>query len=234
MNLPRKQIHPSNLFYTIPFATVFLLLLVVISTYSVFVSIPGLPINLAYPPQTNSYPELLQSSARVITIKSNGRVLFEKKEFAETEFYERIKNLFKLPSSQQLLFVKAEPGVSSLVVKKLTDYLNSLNLKVQIAYDLPDLPALNPVIGATGAMVFVLVDPNGLFYFENQMIDEVQLRIKLSSIVQKAKEPLTLVVIADKSVPYEFIVKLGSTARSAGINKLLLATRPSALPYLNE
>jgi biopolymer transport protein ExbD len=70
--------------------------------------------------------------------------------------------------------------------------------------------------------IFVAVDPEGLFFFEDQPTDESQLRIKLSKLSGKTKEPLTLVIIADKSVPYEFIIKIGSIAHSAGINKICL------------
>ncbi|MGC8828196.1 MAG: ExbD/TolR family protein [Verrucomicrobiia bacterium] len=234
MNLPRKQIQISNLFYTIPFATVFLLLLIILSVYNVFVFIPGLPVNIAYPSKIGAITNQNLPAAQTVILKSNGRIVLDRKEITETEFNERMKNLLKLPGAQQTFLVKAEPGVSSAAVKKIVDHLNSLNLKAQIAYDFPDLPVSNPFVGAGGFAIYALVDPNGLIYFENQVIEETQLRIKLSSIVQKAKEPLTLVIIADKSVPYEFIVKLGSIARSAGINRLLLATRPPTTPMFNE
>lgn len=223
MNLPRKPIEVSNLFYVVSFATVFLLLLVMMSIYSTFVYLPGLPVNLS-----KSLKKELETSQMAI-VKSDGNIIFDKKEFTTTEFFNKLNLQIKSIQTNKPFYISSEPGTSSVFVKKLIKQLEGLNIKAQIVYDFPDLPAADPFIGEKTPLIFVAVDPEGLFFFEDQLTDESQLRIKLSKLSEKIKEPLTLVIIADKSVPYEFIIKLGSLARSAGINKILLATKPPPL-----
>ncbi len=223
MNLPRKPIQISNLFYVVSIATVFLLLLIVMSIYSTFVYIPGLPVNLSKPSKKDI------GNYQMAIIKTNGNIVFDKKESTETEFLNRLNNDIKTIQTNRPFYISPEPGTSSVFIKNLIKQLEGLNINAQIAYDFPDLPAAEPFIGATVAPVFVAVDPEGLFFFEDQPTDESQLRIKLSKLSVKTKEPLTLVIIADKSVPYEFIIKIGTIAHSAGINKILLTTKPPPL-----
>lgn len=83
-----------------------------------------------------------------------------------------------------------------------------------------DLPGLDQ------PTVTVAVDAVGRFYFASQMISESQLKTGLAAAVKKSREPLTLVIHADKTVTYEQLVRLTSLARAAGIQKALLATLP--------
>ena len=223
MNLPRKPIEISNLFYVVSFATVFLLLLIVMSIYSTFVYLPGLPVNLSKPLNKE-----LENSQMAI-IKTNGNIIFDKKEFTETEFFNKLNLDLKTVQTNKFFNIFSEPGTPSVFIKQIIKQLEGLNIKAKIVYDFPDLPVVESFIGATASPVFVAVDPEGLFFFEDQLTDEAQLRIKLSKLSEKTKEPLTLVIIADKSVPYEFIIKLGTIAHSAGINKILLAAKPPPL-----
>jgi len=80
--------------------------------------------------------------------------------------------------------------------------------------------------GTDKPSVSVAVDASGRFYFANQIVSETQLRSNLSAAVKKSREPLTLVIHADKTVTYERLVRLTLLARDAGIQKALLATLP--------
>ena len=51
-----------------------------------------------------------------------------------------------------------------------------------------------------------------------------------SVAAQGSKEPLTLVVRADKSVTYDKLINLGLLAREAGIQQVWMATRPNVTP----
>ena len=114
-------------------------------------------------------------------------------------------------------------GVGFLVLIFLT-LTNSLVFTPGVPIELPeggDLP------GIAGATVVVAVDRQGKFYFDNQVITETNLHARLSAAVAKSpKEPVTLVVQADKAVPHELVVRLGRMARSVGIKQALAATRP--------
>ena len=77
--------------------------------------------------------------------------------------------------------------------------------------------------------VTVAVDANGRFYFANQIVTEAKLKSALTNAVQKSREPLTLVIQADRAVTYDQLIHLAMLARDAGIQNALLATMPRAM-----
>ena len=91
------------------------------------------------------------------------------------------------------------------------------------------LPRANGLPGTDKPSVAVAVDADGRLYYENQWIEESELRRRLQEVVRKSAEPLTLVVQADKAVSYEMFLRLALLAREAGISEALLATMPR--PY---
>ena len=93
-----------------------------------------------------------------------------------------------------------------------------------------ELPEAAGLAGVANLTVAVAVDEAGQFYFENQIIDEARLREKLAAEVARAREPLTLVVLADRNARSEVVVRLGLLARAAGIKEMLQATRPPVAP----
>ena len=88
------------------------------------------------------------------------------------------------------------------------------------------LPTASDLPGTDKPTVAVAVDSSGRFYFENQMVNEAGLNSALKSVVKNSREPLTLVIQADKSVTYEQLVRLTMLARDVGIHDVLLATLP--------
>jgi biopolymer transport protein ExbD len=92
-------------------------------------------------------------------------------------------------------------------------------------------PSAENLPGVDSPTVGVAVDSGGRLYFANQIVtNETQLSNDLRRAVSSAREPLTLVVHADKSVTYDQLVHLTLLARDAGITNALLAT----LPRLNS
>jgi biopolymer transport protein ExbD len=90
------------------------------------------------------------------------------------------------------------------------------------------LPRADGLPGTDKPTVSVAVDGDGRLYYENQWIEENDLRGRLREAAKKSPEPLTLVVQADKSVSYETCLRLALLARDAGIAEALLATLPRA------
>jgi biopolymer transport protein ExbD len=99
----------------------------------------------------------------------------------------------------------------------------------------PGLPLQLPAVsnvpgldlpGTDKPSVAVAVDASGRFYFANQIIDEKGLASRLTTAAKNSREPLTLVIHADKAVTYETLVHLTLIAREAGIQTALLATLP--------
>jgi biopolymer transport protein ExbD len=87
-------------------------------------------------------------------------------------------------------------------------------------------PTASDLPGTDKPSVAVAVDASGRFYFANQIVSEAQLKSNLSAVAKKSREPLTLVIHADKMVTYEQLVRLTLLARDAGIQNALLATLP--------
>ena len=88
------------------------------------------------------------------------------------------------------------------------------------------LPTAADLPGTDRPTVVVVIDAGGQLFFENQVIDESLLRQRLAVEVKDAREPLTLIVQADKEVKYETLVRISLLARNAGFKDALLATRP--------
>jgi len=91
------------------------------------------------------------------------------------------------------------------------------------------LPAAGDLPGTEKPSVAVAVDSSGRLYFENQIVNETGLNSALKSAAKNSREPLTLVIHADKSVTYGQLVRLMMFARDAGIRNVLLATLPRVI-----
>ena len=91
------------------------------------------------------------------------------------------------------------------------------------------LPVADSLPGTDKPTVTVAVDASGRFYFANQIVTEDKLKSALKTAAQKSREPLTLVIQADKAVTYDQFIHLTLLAREAGIQNALLATLPRAV-----
>ncbi|HWN94826.1 MAG TPA: biopolymer transporter ExbD [Methylomirabilota bacterium] len=89
------------------------------------------------------------------------------------------------------------------------------------------LPEAEDLPGIVGNTVVVAIDASGQYYFENQLTHERLLRRRLSEVVTASREPVTLVIEADKAVTWDDLKKLALLARKAGVKNALGATRPS-------
>lgn len=91
------------------------------------------------------------------------------------------------------------------------------------------LPVADNLPGTDKPTVAVALDGQGRAYFENQVIDQKQLAVRLRQLAKDSAQPLTLLVQADKSVTYEQLMRLTLLARDAGIMEAWLATLPRPL-----
>jgi biopolymer transport protein ExbD len=89
-------------------------------------------------------------------------------------------------------------------------------------------PSAADLPGVDQPTVAIAVDANGQLYFENQLIAEPQLTNRLAAAASASREPLTLVIHADKAVTYDQLAHFVLLAREAGITNTLLATLPRA------
>ncbi len=91
------------------------------------------------------------------------------------------------------------------------------------------LPLADNLPGTDKPTVAVALDGQGRAYFENQVIDQKQLAVRLRQLAKESAQPLTLLVQADKAVTYEQLMRLTLLARDAGIMEAWLATLPRPL-----
>jgi biopolymer transport protein ExbD len=87
-------------------------------------------------------------------------------------------------------------------------------------------PLADDLPGTDKPTVAVAVDAGGRFYFANQIVTEDKLKSALKTAARKSREPLTLVIHANKTVTYDQLVHLVLLARDADITNALLATLP--------
>lgn len=94
-----------------------------------------------------------------------------------------------------------------------------------VIVELPNVPPL-PRPASVAPELVVAVDQNELIYFEHQVIGEEQLREKLAAKVTASKQPLQLVILADKNVRHGEVLRLAGIARQCGISEVIMAVRP--------
>jgi biopolymer transport protein ExbD len=122
----------------------------------------------------------------------------------------------------------ASPFVGVLFLVAIFLLLNSsLVFLPGVAIKLPEAAELP---GVTGRTVTVAVDANRHFYFRYQIIKENDLQVELRKAVLETREPLTLMLLADKTVPWDTMVQLAKLARAAGLKEAILVTRPPVVP----
>ena len=97
-------------------------------------------------------------------------------------------------------------------------------------------PSAGDLPGVTGPSVAMAVDAAGNLYFENQIVNERQLKTSLAAATKSSREPLTLVIHADKTVSYGQLAHIALLAREPGIGitNFLLATLPDAAGTVNS
>jgi biopolymer transport protein ExbD len=91
------------------------------------------------------------------------------------------------------------------------------------------LPAAAGLPGADQPTVAVAVDASGRYYFANQIVSEQQLENDLRAAAKKSREPLALVIYADRAVTYDQLIHLTVLAANAGIYNAVGATLPRVL-----
>jgi len=88
------------------------------------------------------------------------------------------------------------------------------------------LPVAADLPGLDKPSVAVAVDSTGRIYFKNQIVNEAELKFGLRNASKNSRDPLILVIHADKSVTLDQITRLALLARSVGIEDSMLATLP--------
>ena len=207
-----------------PFAGLFFMLVLFVMLFATHVFIPGVRIDLFSPPPAAEIP------ARTVKLVAGGGLTFQENAYdlaaLRAEFQERAR-AGTLP---QRLILDAEPSIPETDVDRVEQMLNELGITVKTAGDRLELPDDAGFAGSPNASVVVGLNLNGQIFFQHQRTLEPELQEKLTLAAERSNGPLTMVLQADKGVPYEKIMRLCQIARKAGVREVTLAHRPPLHP----
>jgi biopolymer transport protein ExbD len=154
----------------------------------------------------------------VIQITRNKDVTFQGNAYKPAEFQELRHAIEQAPASLNLSITR-EPGASVDIENKVKSLL-SIQLPKADHWTSTDTPK-----------TIVEINLRGQLYYENQMVDENELKDRLTAWQQMASKEspdLTLVLRADKGVKNEMLMRLRLLADQAHIKYVLLAVNPGA------
>lgn len=155
-------------------------------------------------------------SSETVFLSRTGVVFFANNTYTTDQLDQLRVDLRNLTSGEPLQF-KAEKGVPT----KLRDRVREMLLI--------EPPLAEGMLGTDNPVAIVAVNARGQFFFENELIKEDQLRGQLKEkqiAASRESKNLTLILLADRSVTEETIVRVCSLAGEIGIKEVLLPTRP--------
>lgn len=204
-----------------PLAGVFFLLVIFMLLASL-VYTPGIPIQISANAASASAPRAL------ISVNKEGEIVFENRTYP-TNAWEQLRVALKNLSPKTTLVLKSSPNVPRETVQRLRDLTRLLELGFETGTSGIQLPTSTKVVGTTNRTVVVAINLAGQYFFENQLTSETSLKTRLAHEATNSTAPLTLIVLADKGVEYDSVVRLAQIAEEAGIRQALLQQRPSKI-----
>jgi biopolymer transport protein ExbD len=109
-----------------------------------------------------------------------------------------------------------------LIFLLLASVVYTPGVRIELSESLTGLPAV------PGPAVSVMLDTNGLLYYENQVVRSNDLKRLLAVAVAQSPAPLTLLVWQDKAGTREQLQGLVELGWSAGITHFAEAVKPRA------
>jgi biopolymer transport protein ExbD len=192
-----------------------LFLLVIFLLLGSLISPPGIRIQLASEADLNKSPE-----KRFISVTRKGEIVYENKT-NRIEDLDQLRSQLKSVPEGETVLLQIDSSAPKEVGARVRQMLETSILLASADY----------LEGTEDRTLVVAINLSGQFFFENELVREDQLPYRLERAKGKSKEPVTLVVFADKSTTDETIFRLGQIAQQAGIHELLLAghvKKPSA------
>ncbi len=129
-----------------------------------------------------------------------------------------------------LVWLATEPGTPPKLVAEFERIADEASVIIKPLSTRLEMPETDELPGTTHASLVVALNLNGQLFFENQMIDIARLSEKFVAAQKNSREPLTLVLQADRGVEYGKVVALSILARKSGFAEVLFATRPYLRP----
>lgn len=211
-----------------PFAGLFFMLVLFVMLFATHVYIPGVRIDLFSPPSAPEIP------ARTVKVLASGVATFEGMPYELLELRTLLQDRAQVGTLPKRLILDAEPAVPEEQVARFQELLNELGVSIKIAGERMELPDDAGFAGSPNSSVVVGLNLNGQIFYQHQRTLEPELQEKLTLAAERSTSPVTMVLQADKRVPYEMIMRLCQIARKAGIAEVTLAHRPPLHPPRND
>jgi biopolymer transport protein ExbD len=212
-------------FQAAPFAAVFLLFLIFFLFNTSIVYIPGLPLQLG-PDQTGD----ISGRFKTVRIEDNQVFRFGRETLSGwDQFAARLRAHVRTNAAMRGLVIQSAPDTTNGVVRQVVQLARDLNLTVDLPGARLDLPVSDSLVMATNPVITLAINVSGQMYYQSQVISEARLEAELRAAVDRSRQPLTLMIMADQHVEYDLIIHATAAARAAGLRQVLLATRPA--PY---
>lgn len=207
-----------------PFAGLFFATILFMVLFYSHVFFPGVPIALA--DEQESPAEMTELT---VEVRRDQNVRFAGDLYSLSSFVTHIATLAQRGELPRRILLKSEPGAAENSILHVENLLKDAGVLIKLPGDRMDLPESAGFAGVPNPVVVVGVNLNGQVFFEHQKIHESALQLRLTEVVQRSSQPLTLWLEADRKVPVEKITQLSGIARQAGVSKVVIATRPRVL-----
>lgn len=198
-----------------PLAGVLFLLLIFLLLGSLM-SPPGIPIQLA------SDSNVISGEKKLLLVTQKGEIVFENQTNTVDNLDALRLAIRNLPAGQRVVLTN-EPGAPKEIRERVRQSLENI-----------ELPTYQDFSGTDNAVLVVGVSLGGQLFFENELVDEEQLKQRLRDAIGNSKEAFTVAVLADKTMPDGTLVRLSQIAQEVGIKQLLLVTEPPATHHSSK
>jgi biopolymer transport protein ExbD len=203
-----------------PFAGLFFVLVLLMMIFHSHIFFPGVPIELAEPVEE---PEVIERSVKVFR---SGEIRLLGDLLKPDDFKKELQARLQKGTLPKRVILETERGADSRAVERVERELSAAGIAIKLPGSRLELPDDAGFAGAANPVLVVAINLNGQLFFQHQLLREEVLQQRLSVAVEKAGVPVTLLLQADRKVPYEKIVRLSQIARKAGVARVYWATRP--------
>ncbi len=205
-----------------PFASMFFLVVLFVMLFYSHTFFPGVPVKLV----DEEPPPEMQS--RSVKVSAAGTIQFLGNSYDLSGFKNELQSRSQKGTLPRRVLLETEPTASPRSVSQVENLLKGAGIALKLPGARLELPDFAGFTGARNPVVVVGLNLNGQLFFQHQLISEKVLLDKLAEAVGRATEPLTLLLQADKNVPYGKITRLAEIAKRAGITDVYFATKPTA------
>lgn len=222
IEFPRKTKLFRGEFQAGPFASVFLLFLIFFTFTTAIVYLPGLPLKLE-----ESGLRLQPGQVDRVEVTAPREIRFHSEVYRDFSSFEtRLRQETATNARTRLLVVHAQPEADEETPRRIAQLAQDLKLMVDLPGVKLSLPVSDSLVVVTNPTLVVLVNMAGEIFFQSQLVTDDRLQSRLASAAREMARPPALLLVADRAVNYDTIARVGSIARAAGIEQVILSTRP--------